>query len=76
IILRPELTVELHRADAGAYGFYRDLASGANLGNATESLGDEGPAVLPGLLGAAFTMGLVTGIGEQHSDRTTGDKRQ
>tara|TARA_R110002110_G_scaffold60713_18_gene170829 strand:- start:3303 stop:4079 length:777 start_codon:yes stop_codon:yes gene_type:complete len=60
IILRPELTVDLHRAETGAYQFYRALASGNTLGDASETLGQEAATALPGLLAAAFTMGLVT----------------
>tara|TARA_R110000787_G_scaffold16622_25_gene50886 strand:+ start:137101 stop:137898 length:798 start_codon:yes stop_codon:yes gene_type:complete len=76
IILRPDLTVDLHRAEPGAYKFYCDLASGSTLGDASDALGEEAAAILPGLLGTAFAMGLVTAIsGQQPKPITTGNRK-
>ena len=75
-ILRPDLTVDLHRAEPGAYKFYCDLASGGPLGDASEALGEEAATILPGLLGTAFAMGLVTAIsGQQPKPITTGNRK-
>lgn len=71
IIVRPDITVDLHDAETGAFEFLAALASGATLGDAAERIADDGEAALPWLLQAAFAMGLVAGI--RTTTTTTGE---
>lgn len=63
IIVRPDMTVDLHDAETGAFRFLMVLASGASLGDAAERIAGDGETALPWLLQAAFAMGLVAGLG-------------
>lgn len=62
IILRPDMTVDLHDVEPGAFEFLAALAGGAALGDAAERIAGDGETALPWLLQAAFAMGLVAGL--------------